>query len=157
MSFKHDKMADYAVFWGCTIQARFPFMEKSAKLVMDRLGARLCEIDGVTCCPTKMIKIGDEFAWYVTAARNLCLVENMGMDLVTPCNGCYSTLKSAASALNLNAELRSEVNQVLGSAGLEYKGTSKIKHLYLLEPMPSHQHHIMISIRLKISHNSSTP
>lgn len=150
-------MTDYAVFWGCTIQARFPFMEKSAKLVMDRLGARLCEIDGVTCCPTKMIKIGDEFAWYVTAARNLCLVENMGMDLVTPCNGCYSTLKSAASALNLNAELRSEVNQVLGSAGLEYKGTSKIKHLYLLEPMPSHQHHIMISIRLKISHNSSTP
>ncbi|CAD6491842.1 MAG: Cysteine-rich domain protein [Candidatus Argoarchaeum ethanivorans] len=122
-------MTDYAVFWGCTIQARFPFMEKSTKLVLDRIGVSLHEIDGVTCCPTKLIKLADEFTWYVTAARNLSLVENMGMDLVTPCNGCYSTLKSAASELNMNAQLRDEVNEILAEAGLEYKGTIHVKHL----------------------------
>ncbi|HIE31204.1 MAG TPA: hypothetical protein EYP67_02330, partial [Methanosarcinales archaeon] len=122
-------MTDYAVFWGCTIQARFPFMEKSTRLVADALKIRLHEMDGTTCCPTKMIKIGDEFAWYVTAARNLCLAENMGMDLVTPCNGCYGTLKSAASELNLNTELKKEVNELLANAGLKYRGTVEIKHL----------------------------
>ncbi|MEA1864881.1 MAG: heterodisulfide reductase-related iron-sulfur binding cluster [Euryarchaeota archaeon] len=122
-------MTDYAVFWGCTIQARFPFMEKSVRLIADPLEIILHEIEGTTCCPTKLVKIGDEFAWYVTAARNLALVEEMGMDLVTPCNGCYGTLKSAASELNLNTELRTRVNELLASVGLEYRGTIEVKHL----------------------------
>lgn len=123
-------MTDYAVFWGCTVQARFPFMEKSIRLVIDKMGVRLHEIDGATCCPTKsIIKVGDEFIWYVTAARNLCLAENMGMDILTPCNGCYSSLKAAATELNINHELRQDVNEVLAEAGLEYTGTLQIKHL----------------------------
>jgi len=123
-------MTDYAVFWGCTIPARFPFMEKSIRLVLDELGVGLFEIEGATCCPTKsIIKVGDDFTWYVTAARNLALAENMGMDLMTPCNGCYSTLKAAASELNINHKLRNEVNEILADVGLEYKGTSQIKHL----------------------------
>jgi len=123
-------MTDYAVFWGCMIPARFPFMEKSIRLVCDRMGVGLHDIDGVTCCPTKsIIKVGDEFTWYVIAARNLCLAENMGMDLVTPCNGCYSTLKAAATELNMDARLRREVNDVLASVGHEYKGNVQVKHL----------------------------
>ena len=123
-------MTDYAVFWGCTIPARFPFMEKSIRLVLDKLGVGLHDIEGATCCPTKsIIKVGDDFTWYVTAARNLALTENMGMDLLTPCNGCYSTLKAAAAELDINPKLRREVNEILADVGLEYKGTSQIKHL----------------------------
>ncbi len=123
-------MTDYAMFWGCTIPARFPFMEKSIRLVIDKMGVGLHDIEGSTCCPTKsIIKVGDEFTWYVTAARNLCLAENMGMDLLTPCNGCYSSLKAAAAELNINHELRQDVNEVLAEVGLEYTGNLQIKHL----------------------------
>ena len=123
-------MTNYAIFWGCTIPARFPFMEKSIRLVLDKLGVGLFEMEGSTCCPTKsIIKIGDDFTWYVTAARNIALAEDMGMDLMTPCNGCYSTLKAAAAELNINHELRRDVNEILASAGIEYKGTAQIKHL----------------------------
>ncbi|MBN1134540.1 MAG: 4Fe-4S dicluster domain-containing protein [Methanosarcinaceae archaeon] len=122
--------ADYAVFWGCMIPARYPFMEKSIRFVFDRMAVELHDINGVTCCPTKpIVKLGDELTWYVIAARNLCLVENMGMDLITPCNGCYSTLKAASTELNINIRLRHEVNEVLASVGHEYKGTIQVKHL----------------------------
>jgi len=122
-------MTDYAVFWGCTIQARFPFMEKSIRLVFDKMNIGLHEIDGVTCCPTKAIKVGDELTWYVAAARNLCLARDTGLELMTPCNGCYSTLRSAAAKLDLDAELRNDVNEVLARVGIEYKETVQFKHL----------------------------
>ncbi len=123
-------MPDYAIFWGCTIPARFPFMEKSIRLVLDELGVKLFEIEGATCCPTKsIIKIGDELTWYATAARNIALVEKMGMDLLIPCNGCYSVLKEATTELKINNELRNEINEILANEGLKYTGNLHIKHL----------------------------
>ena len=32
-------MKEFAVFWGCTIPARFPFIEKSVRVIFDDLGA----------------------------------------------------------------------------------------------------------------------
>jgi CoB--CoM heterodisulfide reductase subunit B len=123
-------MLEYAIFWGCTIPARFPFMEKSIRLVLDELGVKLFDIEGATCCPTKsIIKIGDELTWYATAARNIALVEKMGMDLLIPCNGCYSVLKEATTELKINHELRNEINEILANEGLEYTGNLHIKHL----------------------------
>ena len=68
-------------------------------------------------------------AWYVTAARNLAQAEKAGLDLLVPCNGCYSTLKSVDIELRVNPHLRDEVNSILSSAGLEYKGSIEVKHL----------------------------
>jgi len=123
-------MPDYAIFWGCTIPARFPFMEKSIRLVLDELDVKIFDIEGVTCCPTKtIIKIGDDLLWYTTAARNIALVEKMDMDLLIPCNGCYSALKAATTELNINHELRNEINGILAIEELEYTGNVHIKHL----------------------------
>ena len=41
------------------------------------------------------MKANDPDSFYTAAARNLALVEKAGLDLVTPCNGCYSTFKEA--------------------------------------------------------------
>jgi hypothetical protein len=30
-----------AFFWGCTIQAKFPFMEKATRLVLDKLNIKI--------------------------------------------------------------------------------------------------------------------
>jgi CoB--CoM heterodisulfide reductase subunit B len=123
-------MPEYTLFLGCIIPARFPFMEKSTRLVLSRLGCVLHDLEGATCCPTKsIIKLFGDLTWYVTAARNLAIAEKAGIDLLVPCNGCYSTLKTVEVELGINPHLREKVNKTLTSADLEYSGTIEVKHL----------------------------
>lgn len=127
---EREKMTEYTLFLGCVIPARFPFMEKSTRDVLSKLGVVLHDLDGQTCCPTKsIIKPAGDLAWYVTAARNLCLAEEKGLDLLVPCNGCYSTLRSVEVELRINPHLRERVNEILSQAGLEYKGIAEVKHM----------------------------
>jgi heterodisulfide reductase subunit B len=123
-------MSNYALFLGCTIPARFPFMEKSIRMVLSELGVRTKDLAGTTCCPTKSIArvIGSD-QWYVTAARNLALAEAAGLDILTPCNGCFSSLKAVVTDLNMNLQLRKSVNKELARLGLEYTGVITVKHL----------------------------
>ena len=123
-------MKDFAVFWGCTIPARFPFIEKATRLVFDDLGANVHELAGHTCCPEGvLVKSNDEGAFYTTAARNLALVEQAGLDVVTPCNGCYSTFKETWSHLEKDWRAKDAVNERLARDGLHYDGHLKITHL----------------------------
>jgi len=123
-------MNSYVFFWGCTIPARFAFQEKAVRLVAPMLDINVVDLDGFTCCPEKALAktMGDEL-WLLTAARNLALVEKTGLDVVTPCNGCYGTLKTARSELLTHPKIRAEVNEKLAEIGLEFKGTSKVIHL----------------------------
>jgi len=123
-------MSEYTLFLGCIIPARFPFMEKSTRLVLSKFGCVLHDLDGATCCPTKsIIKPMGNMSWYVTAARNLALAERAGHNLLIPCNGCYSTLKTVDVEMRVNHGLREQVNTVLSSAGLKYNGSIEVKHL----------------------------
>lgn len=123
-------MPEYTLFLGCVIPARFPFMEKSTRIVLSKLGCVLHDLEGATCCPTKsIIKLMGDSGWYVTAARNLALAEKEGRDLLIPCNGCYSTLKSVEVELRINPHLKERMNRILSSANLEYKGNIEVKHL----------------------------
>ena len=123
-------MGNYAFFWGCQIPFRFAYMEKSTRLVLPLLGINAVDLDGLTCCPEKsLIKSMDKFVWYLTAARNLALAEKAEKDFLVICNGCSSSLKSAARDLKWNVELNDKVNQCLAKIDLEYKGTAKVKHI----------------------------
>jgi heterodisulfide reductase subunit B len=124
-----DDMKDFAVFWGCTIPARFPFIEKSTRLVFDDLGANVREIEGHTCCPEGvLVKSSDEDVFFTTAARNLALVEREGLDVVTPCNGCYSTFKETWSHLEVEWREKDRINERLAREDLRYDGRLKITH-----------------------------
>ncbi|MHB8869343.1 MAG: heterodisulfide reductase-related iron-sulfur binding cluster [Thermoleophilia bacterium] len=108
----------FSMFWGCTIPARFPFIEKSTRVVLDEMGAQLVDVDGYTCCPEgTLVKAVDEDAYYVTAARNLSLAEDAGVPLVTPCNGCYSTLRSVSATLRGDWRLAEKVTALLNDDG----------------------------------------
>lgn len=123
-------MKDFAVFWGCTIPARFPFIEKATRLVFSDLGANVHELAGHTCCPEGvLVKSNDEQAFYTTAARNLALVEQAGYDVVTPCNGCYSTFKETWSHLQTDWRAKEQVNTRLAREDMHYDGHLKITHL----------------------------
>jgi len=123
-------MQEFAVFWGCTIPARFPFIEKATRVVLDDLGVRVRELEGHTCCPEgTLVKANAPHTFYTAAARNLALVERAGLDVVTPCNGCYSTFREAQSHLATHRPQKDEINQLLDGEDLEYRGDLRVWHL----------------------------
>ncbi len=123
-------MKEFAVFWGCTIQARFPFIEKSTRIVLESFKLPYRDIDGFTCCPEKsLVNNIDHGAFVVTAARNVALVDEKGYDLVSPCTGCISNLATVQSELKANPHKKDQVNSLLKEVGREFKGSSKLHHL----------------------------
>ncbi|MBU2601193.1 MAG: 4Fe-4S dicluster domain-containing protein [Actinobacteria bacterium] len=104
----------FSVFWGCTIPARFPFIEKSTRIAIAAAGGLPVAVEGYTCCPEgTLMKAMDEEAYYATAARNLFLADEAGVSIVTPCNGCYSTFKSVSATLRADWRLADRVADIV--------------------------------------------
>ena len=73
-------------------------------------------------------KTKDTLSWLTVAARNLCVAEEAGVDVVTLCSGCTATLKEARFLLDENEELKAKVNERLARIGKEYKGSVRVEH-----------------------------
>jgi CoB--CoM heterodisulfide reductase subunit B len=123
-------MKEFAVFWGCTIPARFPFLERSTRAVMEGLGLPYRDVEGFTCCPEKsLVNNVDHGMWTITAARNVAVADELGVNLVSPCTGCISNLSTVKGELNANPNKKDEVNALLKGVGREFKGKVKMSHL----------------------------
>ncbi|MFQ5353932.1 MAG: CoB--CoM heterodisulfide reductase iron-sulfur subunit B family protein [Thermodesulfobacteriota bacterium] len=123
-------MKDFAVFWGCTIQARFPFLEKSTRMVFEAFKLPYRDINGFSCCPEKsLIHNVDPKAFTVTAARNVSVVDELGVDLVSPCTGCVSNLATIKEDLLHDPGAKEEVNSLLKEVDKEFKGEASLFHL----------------------------
>ena len=122
-------MAKYAFFLGCIAPLRYPGIEKSTRVVAEALGVELVDLADASCCPAPgVIRSFDKKTWLAAAARNLALAEKEGLEIVTICNGCYGSLFDAAYELAEDAELLKSVNEILAEIGMEYKGTTKVRH-----------------------------
>lgn len=104
-------------------------METAARKALDVLGVELVSIPGASCCgdPISFQSLKRE-TWLVMAARNLALAEGLGKDMVTLCNGCYETLKSANTMLKKDKKAKDDVNTVLSEVGKEFKGSIEVKN-----------------------------
>lgn len=121
-------MSEYALFVGCVIANRFPYIESAARKVFEKMGAQLVDIPEFACCPDPVgIQNVKQITWMATAAYNLCIAEEKGLDVLTFCNGCFESLKTAYVELGHDQKKKDEVNQILAKVGKEYKGTSKVK------------------------------
>jgi heterodisulfide reductase subunit B len=119
-----------SMFWGCTIPARFPFIEKATRLTLHELGVEPVDVAGFTCCPeTTLVRAADKDAYYATAARNLAVAEREGLPLLTPCNGCYSTFKSVLSDLKVDWRRKRAINRRMSASGLVFTGDVDVWHL----------------------------
>lgn len=118
----------YALFVGCTTLSRLPGYEKSTRNVAERLGVELVDMPGSSCCGTTYLETLDHVTALAMAARNIAIAEEMGLDIVTVCNGCTEVLTKTNHELQGNPKLKAEVNKVLAEAGAEYHGTSNVKH-----------------------------
>jgi heterodisulfide reductase subunit B len=123
-------MKEFSVFWGCTIPARFPFLEKSVRCVLTGLGLPFRELDGFTCCPEKsLVNNIDHGLWLLTAARNIAVSEEKGLDIVSPCTGCASNLSTARSELRAEPEKKELADGLLEAVGKKFTGRIKISHI----------------------------
>lgn len=121
---------EYSLFTGCLIPSKFPFIEKASRLVLEKLGIKLHNIEGASCCPNQMaIQSSDKQLWYTIAARNLALAEKNGCNILSLCNGCYDTLKTVNTKLKGDEKFRDEINSRLADVGLEYHGEIEVKHI----------------------------
>lgn len=118
----------YAFFVGCTTLSRLPGYEKSSRKVAEKLGVELLDMPGSGCCGTTYLETLDHKTGLAVAARNIAIAEEMGLDIVTICNGCTEVLTKANRELKENQKLRAEVNEALAEAGKEFKGTVEVKH-----------------------------
>jgi heterodisulfide reductase subunit B len=121
-------MAGYGLFLGCTIPNSLPHLELAARKALAGLGVATVDLKEATCCPDPVGIPGlDHAGWLAIAARNLCLAEEQGVDILTLCNGCYETLKEAHHDLE-NAQTRARTNEVLATVGRRYEGKVKVVH-----------------------------
>ena len=118
----------YAFFVGCTALARLWGYETSTRKTAEKLGVELVDMPGSGCCGTTYLETLDEVTALAMAARNICIAEKMGLDIVTICNGCTEALTKANRVLKEDPELRKEINEVLADVGREFEGTVEVKH-----------------------------
>ena len=118
----------YAFFIGCTALARLWGYETSSRKTAAKIGVELVDMPGSSCCGTTYLETLDEITALAMAARNICIAEEMGLDIVTICNGCTEALVKANKKLKEDPELRAEVNHVLAEVGKEFRGTVDVKH-----------------------------
>lgn len=120
----------YALYLGCVIPNRYAGIEAATRKVLQALGIELVDMNGATCCPAPgVIRSFDKDVWLVTAARNLTIAEQLRLDIITMCNGCYATLVEANHILKTDSQAKSMVNEVLSKIGRKFEGKINVKHL----------------------------
>ncbi|MEM1507965.1 MAG: heterodisulfide reductase-related iron-sulfur binding cluster [Candidatus Bathyarchaeia archaeon] len=123
-------MVRYAFFLGCQIPMRLPNIEIATRKVFERVGLEAVELLGYSCCPEPVIsRLLDETAALAISARNLTMAEDLGLNMMTLCNGCYETLAEANEILKHDPAIREKINGFLKHYGREFKGNIEVKHV----------------------------
>ena len=121
-------MISYALFLGCTIPARQPHYEISARKALTKLGIELVDLENMTCCAPPPIQSIDLETSLAVAAYNICLAEEADLNIVTLCTGCFESLAMTNTLLKENQQLKAKVNKILAEAGKEFRGSKEVRH-----------------------------
>ena len=118
----------YLLFLGCVIPYRLSSYEISTRKVLDKLGVELVEMPDFTCCGLPLDPVNHEMM-LTLAARNLSLAEQQNLPIMALCNGCFGVLNHVNKELKEDKKFRARVNEYLKEIGMEFKGTTTVKHL----------------------------
>lgn len=128
-----------------------PRYELATRRLLAELGIELEGMPQAACCGSPIVEsFSDE--WVHLAAYNLALAERMGLDILTVCGSCTSSLKRARLALQEPA-LREKVNGRLAALSLRVEGRAHVKHLLqvLVEHREALRERIAAPLRLKVA------
>lgn len=121
-------MPAYNLFIGCSVPANYPNYEAAMTRVASAFGMQLDYMEGVACCGSPNLRAIDHMGWILVNARTLAIADANGNDIITPCNGCFGSLKDVYHILKHDEETRAAVNKELKKDNLEFKGRSKPRH-----------------------------
>ena len=118
----------YTLFLGCNIPSRVSQYEVSARALLQQLDVAVVDLPQFVCCGYPM-RNSDQMAYLASAAQNIALAAESGLEMLVLCKCCYGSLKKAQHRLDNDAELRKHVNGVISSEGPGYQTGVEVKHL----------------------------
>ena len=122
----------YLYFPGCSLRSTGRAYEESILAVFRKLQIPLTELDDWNCCGATAYVSIDENRAFTLAARNLAIAERMqtngGGDLMAPCSACYLVLEKTQHYMETDEGVKKEVTTALRRGGLDYRGTTKVRH-----------------------------
>lgn len=119
-----------ALFLGCNVPTQAYNYEAAVRRVAEHFDLKLVDIPDFGCCG-EFTEGMDGFSSVVFSARNIALAEKQNLDILTLCNGCFSSLSRAKHELQ-DPKLRNRVNETLAKIGLSYQGKARIFHFHQL-------------------------
>jgi len=147
----------YALYTGCTARESTPELLSSTLAVAKKLGIELVLLDEASCCGASHLQDFDEFLSLVLNARNICYAEKLGLDMVTICNTCQLNTAMTKERLDSDPALKAKVNEKLAEVGLEYKGTSKVRHFQYVLIEDYGLENISAKVETPLSHFNIAP
>ena len=120
---------DIAYYPGCSLKQSSSLYDHQSRLVFEKLGVYLKEIEDWNCCGATSAGKTDDFLAMAMPARNLGLAMASGLgEMVIPCSACYSRTLVAQHYLEKHGELKAEINE-----GLSRKINGSFKVSSILE------------------------
>jgi succinate dehydrogenase / fumarate reductase cytochrome b subunit len=117
-----------AYYPGCVAQESGKELDMATRWVCRALEIELVEFPNFSCCGSGFIDEANEVLNVALNARNLAIAERAGLDLLTICSTCQGML-SLANLRMKDPKVRTRVEGALKPLGIEYRGTTKVKHL----------------------------
>ena len=119
----------YAYFPGCSLEKMARSYHDSAMETTRALDVELQEIEDWNCCGATTYFNIDELLADTLSARNLAIAEQLKLDVVAPCSGCYKNMYAARKHLKAEPDLMEHINEALAEDDLKFAGTSEVRHL----------------------------
>ena len=117
----------YAFFPGCVSRGGCPELYPAAVRVAQQLGLELEEMEDVGCTGAGCLsrEVSDPIN-----ARTFAKAEQKGLPIMVLCSTCQGVMSQANYRLKKDPAYRQRINEeFLAEEGLEYKGTTEIKHI----------------------------
>lgn len=120
----------FGLFLGCIAPNRYPGIEVATRKLAPMLGIELIDLPRAACCPAPgVFRSFDQTTWLALAARNLAISEELGVDIMTICNGCYGSLREANVTFKEEPQKLAAVNEILKEANRAYTGNIQVRHI----------------------------
>ncbi|MFQ5905436.1 MAG: CoB--CoM heterodisulfide reductase iron-sulfur subunit B family protein [bacterium] len=144
---EEERTVRYAYYPGCSLETSAVEYDMSLRAVCKKLGIELVELKDWCCCGATSAHMTDELLSVSLPAENLLLAEKMGLDLVTACAACFSSLKTASKRIETEPEVASTVEHILGA---KPDGSSRVLHaIDVVNRELEQEASDLISVRLK--------